>query len=256
VAARHTIWKWAGVVNDWWGRIKVIAAALSALTAALLLVRLFLLRNVGATGIVVLALAAFFGALAVVLASSGPVARRIVGDGIAHRRGCPADPARVETFKQRRPDGIEVETKRCLDCGAASYAHGDAPGPATPLVPESDALTALRMKANQLNLEERARVQSFLDEKGRLIRRAYALRALLEEPDTLHMPTYALTLPKDVRFFAREARGFVTTSRSFHEADLLNDVLEDAMLEGDSRIDLLRVVKAYLAILEGRSAAT
>ena len=218
MAARHTIWKWAGVVNDWWGRTKVIATALSALTAALLLAWLFLLRSVGATGIVVLVLAAFFGALAVVLGSSGPVARRIVGHSMEDRR----DPARVKT------------------------------SPATSAPPESDELTALRIKANQLNLDERARVQSFIDERGRLIRRAYALRALLEEPDTLHTPSHAATLPRNVRSFAREARGFVTTSRSFREEDLPDAVLEDSMLEGDSQIDLLRVVKSYLAILEGR----
>lgn len=52
--------------------------------------------------------------------------RRSRAQAIEHREGCPVNPDRVETFMQTRPDGIEVETTRCVDCGAAVYRHSDA----------------------------------------------------------------------------------------------------------------------------------
>lgn len=60
----------------------------------------------------------------------------VLGD-IQHRDGCPA--ARLESYPQTRPDGIEVAVGRCMDCGAAAYRHGDVPAdPSPPPVQERD----------------------------------------------------------------------------------------------------------------------
>jgi len=66
--ARHTIWKLAGIADDWWGRIKVLAFLMGLVTTALLAIWAFLIRDLGALGIVVLSTAAGFGLLTSLLA--------------------------------------------------------------------------------------------------------------------------------------------------------------------------------------------
>ncbi|HKP90577.1 MAG TPA: hypothetical protein VJT75_11470 [Thermoleophilaceae bacterium] len=47
---------------------------------------------------------------------------------IQHRKGCPRNPARMETWKDVREDtGIEYVVGKCNDCGAMAYRHGDVP---------------------------------------------------------------------------------------------------------------------------------
>jgi len=140
---------------------------------------------------------------------------------------------------------------------AASADSQRESDPSQPLREDDPALVKLRLSVNQANVDRRARIEGALDEQRRLIRRTYTLIGLLEEPDALQLPSNAVTLPRDVRRFAREARGFIKTAElSLPQDELLDDVLEDAMLEGDSRLDLLRVVTSYRDILERRSAAS
>jgi hypothetical protein len=47
---------------------------------------------------------------------------------IEHREGCPRRPERMESFPQKRPDGIVVTVGACLDCSARAYRHGDVGG--------------------------------------------------------------------------------------------------------------------------------
>jgi hypothetical protein len=37
-----------------------------------------------------------------------------------HQHGCPAEPARTESYPVARADGSEVEVTRCVDCGGQS----------------------------------------------------------------------------------------------------------------------------------------
>jgi len=54
-------------------------------------------------------------------------ARKRLVPGLRHRPDCPARADRIEFYNQIRPDGIEVATVHCLDCGRLHYEHGDAP---------------------------------------------------------------------------------------------------------------------------------
>jgi hypothetical protein len=58
VAARHTIWKWAGVVDDVWGRLRVLWYAFLLASAVLGFVWYFAIGTFGVVGTVVLVLSA------------------------------------------------------------------------------------------------------------------------------------------------------------------------------------------------------
>ena len=68
MAARHTIWKWAGIADDWWGRLKVLAFVFGLVTTALLGLWLLFIRDLGGLGIAVLVAAVLFGGFTVLLA--------------------------------------------------------------------------------------------------------------------------------------------------------------------------------------------
>lgn len=63
--------------------------------------------------------------------------RKRLFSALQHRDGCPQKPGQVEFFVQVRPDGIEVPTAHCLDCGVLRYEHGSEPAIHPKLTPAS-----------------------------------------------------------------------------------------------------------------------
>lgn len=68
MAARHTIWKWAGIADDWWGRLKVLAFVFTVLAAGLFALWAVAIRSLGVLGLVVLVLALVFAVFSLLLA--------------------------------------------------------------------------------------------------------------------------------------------------------------------------------------------